>query len=226
MHSLRTLLRTPLWNRFTLLQLVVMALAAIPPMIIGGAVSATLLGLMTEEALISLALEAGENPGTLTFAAMFLASPVQWLTGRSQIRVRKYLGIVFFLLAFSNFAMFVLEQGLAASFGAPFLVAGLVALVVATPLFLTSSRWSQRMIGMRRWRLLHKLTYVVGAALLGHLVLLGEIDVGAILIGLGFVARLPVVSTWLQSRRKGAVPAAASDEQGERDENGRAMSLA
>ena len=140
MARIRSFLRTPLWKRFTPLQLLVMALAAVPPAMITGAVSAGMLGLISQEAMTSLALGAGENPGTIMFGAMFLASPVQWLTGRSQVRVRKYLGIVFFLLALSNFAMFVVEQGLAASIGAPFLIAGLVALGLSAPLFLEVNR--------------------------------------------------------------------------------------
>lgn len=201
MKTTRAFLRTPVWNRFTPLQLLVMALAAVPPAIITGAVSAGALGLISQEAMISLALGAGENPGTITFGAMFLASPIQWLTGRSQVRVRKYLGIAFFGLAASNFAMFVLERGLAASLGAPFLIAGLVALGLSVPLFLTSSRWSQRAMGMRRWRLLHKLTYVIAAALLGHLLMIGEFDLGSLLISFGFVARIPAIRRWLSARR-------------------------
>ena len=33
----------------------------------------------------------------------------QWLTDRSQVRVRKYLGIVFFLLALTNGVMFAIS---------------------------------------------------------------------------------------------------------------------
>ncbi len=212
MARIRSFLRTPFWKRFTPLQLLVMALAAVPPAMITGAVSAGMLGLISQEAMTSLALGAGENPGTIMFGAMFLASPVQWLTGRSQVRVRKYLGIVFFLLALSNFAMFVVEQGLAASIGAPFLIAGLVALGLSAPLFLTSSRWSQRAMGMHRWRLLHKLTYVVAAALLGHLLMIGEFDLGSLLISIGFVARIPAIRRWLSARRSKTDAAIAERE--------------
>jgi DMSO/TMAO reductase YedYZ heme-binding membrane subunit len=180
-------LTRPLWRRFTPLQLVVLALAAVPPALIAGATGAHLLGFLTQEALIDTALAAGEEPGMLTFAAMFLASPVQWLTGRSQIRVRKFLGIVFFLLALSNGAMFVLESGIAQTLSEPFLVAGTFALALAAPLFATSSRWSQRTLGMRRWRVLHKLTYVVATALVGHIVLMGEFGFGSAFIIFGFI---------------------------------------
>lgn len=178
----------------------VLTISAIAPLIIVGAISLALLGAMSIEAMSNLVLAAGENPGMITFGAMFLASPVQWFTGRSQIRVRKSLGIVFFLLALSNGAMFVLESGLAAALGAPFLIAGTVALILATPLFLTSSRWSQRFIGMKNWRRLHKLTYLVAVGLLAHIILVGDIGLGAIMITLGLIARMPPVRRRLLGR--------------------------
>ena len=191
--GVRAWLRRPRWNRFTPLQLVVLTLATIAPLLIVGAIGAALVGLISIEAMIAFALIAGEDPGMITFGALFLASPVQWLTGRSQIRVRKYLGIMFFLLALTNGAMFVLEAGLAAAFGAPFLIAGTVALALALPLFLTSNRWSQRAMGMRRWRLLHRLTYVIALSLMAHALLMGEIGPGFVLIASGLIARLPPV---------------------------------
>lgn len=194
--------KRPRWNRFTPLQLIVLMLATIAPLIIAGAISAALLGAISMEAMISLALAAGENPGMITFGAMFLASPVQWFTGRSQIRVRKYLGIVFFLLALSNGAMFVLESGIAATLSAPLLIAGTIAVTLATPLFLTSSRWSQRSIGMKNWRRLHKLTYPLAVGLLAHVILVGDIGPGAVMIALGLIARIPAIRRRIADRAR------------------------
>ncbi len=182
-------------------QLLVMAVAAPPPLVVFGVIVARSAGLISTDAMIDAALAAGENPGMIVFGALFLASPVQWWTGRTQVRVRKFLGIVFFLLALSDGAMFALEEGLRAAFGAPFLIAGSLALVVSTPLFLTSSRWSQRILGMRRWRLLHRSTYLVAVALLAHVLLIGDPGFGAAMITLGFVARIPAVKRRLGRRR-------------------------
>jgi len=189
-----------LWNRFSLWQLAVMGLATIPLTVIATVVTGGLVGLLSHETMTEIALGAGENPGMLVFGAMFLASPVQWLTGRSQVRVRKYLGICFFALACNNGAMFAIEEGIGGALGAPFLIAGSLALVVASPLFLTSSRWSQRTLGMRRWRHLHRLTYIVAAALLAHVMMIPDIGPGAIMIIGGFVARIPAVRERLQAR--------------------------
>ena len=192
------------------MQCVILVLASIAPVTIAAAVAARLAGLVSTDAMVETALAAGEEPGMLTFAAMFLASPVQWLTGRTQVRVRKFLGIVFFLLALSNGAMFAVDEGVTSSFSEPFLIAGSLALLLATPLFLTSSRWSQRRLGLRRWQLLHKATYVIGALLIVHVAMIpGELELGltAGMIALGFAARLPLIQRWLTrrgSRRRSA----------------------
>ena len=142
----------------------------------------------------------------LTFGAMFLASPVQWWSGRSQVRVRTYLGIVFFLLAVSNGAMFLWQEGASQLLSRPLVVAGLVSVVVAAPLFVTSSRASQRLLGLRRWRLLHKLTYVVAAGLLAHAALIPDFGPGTRLILFGFAARLPPMRRRIITRRKVMTP--------------------
>lgn len=189
----------PLWNRFTPLQTLVLGAASLPPLLVVGAIVGRVLGLMTEAEMMDLALGAGENPGTIIFGAMFLASPIQWITGRSQVRVRKFLGIVFYLLALSNGAMFAIEEGIGQALSSPFLIAGSAALAIGLPLFLTSSTWAQRAMGMRRWRLLHKATYAVAAALLAHVLLIGEIDLGSTLIATGFALRIPAIRTRLQA---------------------------
>lgn len=191
-----------MWNRFTPLQLVVMGAAAIAPLVIAGTVSAALLGLISVETMLAVAIGAGENPGMVTFGAMYLASPIQWLTGRSQVRVRKYLGIVFFLLAASNLAMFMVETGASAVLSAPFLVAGTAAVALAAPLFLTSSRRSQRALGMHRWRLLHQATHLVAVALLAHVLLIPDPGPGAAMITGGLFARIPPIRRWLTSKAR------------------------
>ncbi len=196
------------WRGFSGLQLAVLAGPTALVVGVAGAIAARTVGLIDTETMIAVALALGEDGGTLTFAAMLLASPVQWITGRSQVRVRKWLGILFFALAVSNGAMFVVESGFLAAFGAPFLVAGTIALLLSVPLFATSTRWSQRALGRRRWKALHRLTYVVAVALVAHLVLAGEPDIGATLIVVALALRLPpirrrllAVGSWWAARR-------------------------
>lgn len=180
-------------RRFSRYQLGVMAAATIAPVIAAGAIAAGLVGAIPIEAMRELALAVGEDGGMITFGAMLLASPVQWATHRTQVAVRKYLAIMFFLLAVSNSAMFIIESGLVAAIGAPFLIAGAVAMLLSIPLALTSTRWSQRALGMRRWRLLHRLTYVIAVALVAHVVLIGEFGLGSLLIVVAAGLRIPAI---------------------------------
>ncbi len=186
-----TATRVPSWKRFSLPQMAVIAAALVAPLVLVATIFSRILGLIDTETMIEICLNAGENPGMITFGAMFICSPIQWITGRSQVRVRKFLGIVFFVLAASNFLMFILERGIGQSLSSPLLVAGTAAIAISLPLFLTSSRKSQRKLGMKRWRLLHRATYLVAFALLLHVILVPDFGPGALAIVLGFIARIP-----------------------------------
>lgn len=172
-------------------QRIVVAAATLP--LIGIVITsvAGAVGLISADQMIEVSLGLGEEPGMAVFAAMLWCTPVQWFLSRTQVPVRKMLGILFSGYAVSNFVMFVLERGLAASLSAPFLVAGMVALVAAIPLLLTSGRWAQRKMGIRRWRNLHKLTYLIAFALVLHVALAGEFTVSGVLIIAALVARIP-----------------------------------
>ena len=176
----------------------VVALAAIPLIGIVATAVAGAAGLISINQMIDTALALGEEPGMFVFAAMLWCSPVQWLVGRTQVPVRKALGILFSGYAVANFAMFVVERGLAASLSAPFLIAGTIAMVAAIPLLLTSGRWAQRTMGMRNWRRLHKLTYLIAAALVLHVALVGEIGISGVLVAAGLVTRIPPVADAIQ----------------------------
>ncbi|MEM7337741.1 MAG: ferric reductase-like transmembrane domain-containing protein [Actinomycetota bacterium] len=196
----------PVWRRFTPLQLLVIGAASWPPLVAVSATIAGALGAIDVDTMIDIALAAGENPGNIIFGAMFLASPVQWITGRSQVRVRRYLGLMFFVLGLLNGLMFVIETGIGAAFSQPFLIAGSIALLASVPLALTSPTWMQRAMGMRRWQLLHKLTYLVAAALMLHVLFIGEVGVGFFMIAAGFIARIPAVRRRLTRRSRPSLP--------------------
>ena len=182
----------------SILQRIVVAAAALPLLGIVVMSVAGAAGLIPIDQMVEISLGLGEEPGMAVFAAMLWCSPIQWLVKRTQVPVRKILGILFSGYAVSNFAMFVVERGLAASLSAPFLVAGLVAMVAAIPLLLTSGRWAQRTMGMRNWRALHKLTYLIALALVLHLALIGEPSIGVLLIVAALVVRIPVIANALR----------------------------
>lgn len=176
-------------------QRLVTTASALPLIGIVVTIAAGALGMISVDQMLDTALALGEEPGMAVFGAMLWCSPMQSLVKRTQVPVRKVLGILFGGYAVSNFAMFVIERGLTASLSAPFLIAGTAAMVMTIPLLLTSGRWAQRRMGMRNWRTLHKLTYVIALALVLHVALVGEIGVsGALVIG-ALLARIPPVAT-------------------------------
>lgn len=91
--------------------------------------------------------------GMSTLPSRPAATSWERFTG-TQIRVRKYLRIVFILLGLSNGVMLVLERGFGDLLSAPFLIAGTVTLALTFPPFVTRNRRAQTIMGIRRWRLL------------------------------------------------------------------------
>lgn len=180
-------------------QRIVIAAAALPLIGIAVVTAAGALGFLPVDQMVETSLALGEEPGMAVFAAMLWCTPVQWLVKRTQVPVRKWLGILFSGYAVANFAMFVVDEGLAASVSAPFLIAGSIAMLAAIPLLLTSSRWAQRTMGLRRWRALHKLTYLIALALVLHLALAGEFSFFALLTLAALVARIPPIADGIRS---------------------------
>lgn len=181
------------------MQRIVVGLAALPLLGIGVASAAGALGLISSDLMVEISLALGEEPGMAVFAAVLWCSPIQWIVKRTQVPVRKMLGIMFSGYAVSNFAMFVVEEDLAASVSEPFLIAGSVAMVATIPLVLTSGRWAQRTMGIRNWRTLHKLTYLIAFALVLHLALVGEFSFFALAILAALAARIPTISNAMRS---------------------------
>lgn len=182
----------------SIVQRSIVALAALPLVGIVAITTAGAAGWISTEMMVEISLALGEEPGMVVFAAMLWCSPIQWVVNRTQVPLRKMLGILFSGYAVSNFAMFVIERGLADSLSAPFLVAGTAAMLAAIPLLLTSGRWAQRRMGMQRWRSLHKLTYLVALALLLHVALIGEFMLSATIIAAALVARIKPIENALR----------------------------
>ncbi len=175
-------------------QRLVVAAAALPLVGIVATAIAAAIGIISVGEMIDIALVLGEDPGMVVFAAMLFCSPTQWLVKRTQVPVRKILGILFAGYAIANFTMFMIEEGLAASLARPFLVAGTFAMLLSIPLLATSGRWAQRQIGMKNWRKLHKLTYVIALALVLHVALVGELGLTGVLVLVALLTRVPPVT--------------------------------
>jgi len=122
-------------------------------------------------------------------------------------RVRRQLGLFAFFYVGLHFLTYILvDQGLDAGriiediVKRPFITVGFAALVLLTPLALTSTTASIRRLGFRRWQLLHQLAYVAGALAVIHFFWRVKIDVSQPLVYAGIVGALLMVRVvfWLR----------------------------
>ncbi len=152
-----------------------------------------------------LVLETGE--WALRFLLLTLAlSPLrQWTKNAGFIRYRRMMGLYAWFYA-SVHLVSVLTYLLGWSWlifveefvERPYMALGILAWVMMVPLGITSNRWAQRKLG-KRWKVLHRLVYVIGVLACAHFVWLVRSDFAealiysAVLIGL-LLARLSIKS--------------------------------
>ena len=121
--------------------------------------------------------------GELALQLMILALAVRPLKERIGLNLmpfRRAFGVLTFFYVFAHMLVWlVLDVGILSEIWAdivkrPYITVGMAALVLMTPLAVTSNNLSLRRLGPIRWRRLHKLTYP--AALLGalHYVMLAK----------------------------------------------------
>ncbi len=104
--------------------------------------------------------------------ATLAVTPLRRLTGINLVKYRRAVGLVaFFYVVLHLLAWLILDMGLLWAQALrdivkrPYVTLGMAALVLMTPLALTSNDWSVRRLGAAGWRKLHRLTYP--AAVLG-----------------------------------------------------------
>jgi sulfoxide reductase heme-binding subunit YedZ len=107
--------------------------------------------------------------------ASLACTPANTLLGfRQAITARRALGVYAFLWAAMHFAIFIwIDYGFQWEFikidilEKRFIIVGLTALSILTPLAITSFKWWQKRLG-KRWKRLHKLVYVAAPLVILH----------------------------------------------------------
>lgn len=141
-------------------------------------------------------------------------TPVRRLTGWNPvIKLRRPMGLFAFFYAICHFSIWfvfdmVFDPGamVADIIERKYITVGMAALLVLTPLALTSTRGWIRRLG-RRWSLLHRGAYLATGLGVIHFYWLVKADLRlplflAACFGLLMVARIPAVATWLGSLRQ------------------------
>jgi sulfoxide reductase heme-binding subunit YedZ len=155
-----------------------------------------------------------ENELGLTALVLLVASiacsPARQLLGWTwPVRVRRELGLFAFFyvcLHFATYLFFDRQVDLGSIVGdiaeRPFITVGFLALLLLTPLAITSTKGWVKRLGFRRWQRLHYLVYLAGILAVVHFIWRVKIDVSQPLTYALVVAVLLAVRLmfWLRKR--------------------------
>jgi len=159
------------------------------------------------------AITHGTGDDTLTFLLITLSiTPVRRLTRQYWlINFRRMLGLFAFFYGTLHLMTYVwldkffdVHEMLADIAKRKFITAGMTAFALMIPLALTSTKWSIRKLGGKRWQLLHRLIYFSAAAGVIHYIWLVKADLRKPL-EYGFVLAMLMtyrLVEWLRSRTK------------------------
>ena len=134
--------------------------------------------------------------------AVLTLTPFYILFGVTNLFVRQAMGIATAFWSILHFIIFIGSEGLLATFTQANYIAGFAAILILVPLLFTSNRKSMKAL-KENWKRLQSLVY--GAVLLSllHIAILNKTwIIYTVIVGLGFIIRIPVIKTKLIERRK------------------------
>jgi sulfoxide reductase heme-binding subunit YedZ len=104
----------------------------------------------------------------------------------------------------------------------PYALVGFAALLLMIPLAATSTKWAMKKLG-KRWKLLHKLVYLIGVLVVFHYIWLSKSPfpqpaLFAAIVGLLLLVRLPAIrqailrwrNEWKRRKRTAVAPPQAN----------------
>lgn len=177
------------------------ALLVLPAAGMGLALAAGGLGYDPLDRLIDLT---GLTAALLLVAVLSLTPLARVFRGRRWVadlnRHRRAIGVSAFWYACGHLAAHLLYEGgltwLTDSLDKPFIVAGLLAWAILLLLAVTSLRGWVRRLGARRWKALHRLTYLVAALVAYHLAVAGKGNLGLALALFGGLLAVQALRWW------------------------------
>lgn len=133
--------------------------------------------------------------------AVLTCTPFFILFGVSNLFVRQAMGIATAVWSLLHFIIFLAAEGLLETFTQVNYVAGFLAILILIPLFITSNRKSMKRL-KANWKKLQSLSYAAIFLSLLHIVLLEKTWlIYAVIVGLGFIIRIPLVKNKLMMIR-------------------------
>lgn len=142
----------------------------------------------------------------LLIATLFV-SPLRW-AGLNLLRFRRQLGLVAFAYVVLHFTCWLtLDMGLRWSQILPdlvkrwYIVVGMAALLMLTPLALTSNNTAIRRLGALRWNRLHRLAYPATVLAVVHFMMVGKVYTVEVLTYAAILAALLAARVWRNGPR-------------------------
>lgn len=111
------------------------------------------------------------------------------------------MGIATAVWSLLHFIIFIIAEGFAETFTQVNYVFGFVAVLILIPLLLTSNRKAMKLL-KTNWKKLQRFAYLAILLSLAHVAILDKTwTIYAIVVGLGFIIRIPVVKTSILNNR-------------------------
>lgn len=134
--------------------------------------------------------------------AVLTMTPFFILFGITNLFVRQAMGIATATWSFLHFFFFIWAEGFMETFTQFNYIAGFVAVIILIPLFFTSNRKSMKWL-KSKWKKLQSLAYVAIILSLLHVAIIEKTwIIYAVVVGLGFVIRLPFIKEKILAFRK------------------------
>lgn len=162
--------------------------------------------------LINTALQEGDHTDMLyhisgEFAirwlvAVLTCTPFFIVFGVQNLFVRQAMGIATAVWSFIHFIIFIIVEGFAETFTQVNYIAGFIATLIFIPLVATSNRKSMKYL-KRNWKKLQRWVYLAIFLSLLHVALLDKGYIFyTVIVGVGFIIRMPFLKEKLIARRK------------------------
>ncbi len=133
--------------------------------------------------------------------AVFSCTPFFILFGVNNLFVRQAMGIAAAVWSFIHFIIFIWAEGFAETFTEANYIAGFIAVLILIPLFFTSNRKAMKKL-KKNWKKIQTYSYAAIILSLLHVVLLEKTWlIYGIVVGIGFILRLPLVKNKIMNFR-------------------------
>ncbi|WP_405246844.1 ferric reductase-like transmembrane domain-containing protein [Cellulophaga sp. Asnod2-G02] len=134
--------------------------------------------------------------------AVLSCTPFFILFGVTNLYVRQAMGIATAIWSIIHFIIFCAAEGFLETFTQVNYMAGFLAVLLLVPLFVTSNRKAMRRL-KSKWKKLQSLAYIIILLSIVHVAILDKTwMIYAIIVGLGFILRIPFIKAPIIAFRK------------------------